>query len=148
MNEGGESTTHYCVKCGYNLTGLIKQRCPECAENFSWDALRSDAWRRPNTIRAYSVVWHLIAPPVLLCLLLLLFATLNWEWLSIPVVLFFIGYSLINSVGLCQRISATMNQENPVIRGLGFGYCLLGFGFIVFQWGLAIGIPALFVLVT
>ncbi|MEZ6191557.1 MAG: hypothetical protein R3C45_09745 [Phycisphaerales bacterium] len=27
--------TLYCPKCGYNLTGLAEERCPECGERFS-----------------------------------------------------------------------------------------------------------------
>ncbi len=32
-----------CPACAYNLTGLLQPRCPECGEQFDWDAVRQPA---------------------------------------------------------------------------------------------------------
>lgn len=42
---GGPDTLH-CARCGYNLTGLPQQRCPECGDAFS----RSDPFCHPQVI--------------------------------------------------------------------------------------------------
>jgi hypothetical protein len=39
-----------CRKCGYNLTGLTKTRCPECGEPFTWGEVRR------RSARVWSVV--------------------------------------------------------------------------------------------
>jgi len=36
-----------CPECEYNLTGLIRPRCPECGTPFSWEAVRAAAEGRP-----------------------------------------------------------------------------------------------------
>lgn len=39
-----------CIACGYNLTGLISRRCPECGWQIDWTRARSDEEsRRPGT---------------------------------------------------------------------------------------------------
>lgn len=33
--------TLFCLKCDYNLTGIVSDRCPECGEAIDWDNIRS-----------------------------------------------------------------------------------------------------------
>ena len=41
-----------CPKCAYNLTGLVVARCPECGEEFDWEAVRAAA-ARPTPVIAF-----------------------------------------------------------------------------------------------
>jgi hypothetical protein len=56
-------TTLYCPKCGYNLTGLTDEHCPECGEGFDRYALaatQARALRRARGI-SYQVLFTPIA---------------------------------------------------------------------------------------
>jgi hypothetical protein len=44
--QSGGSDGLHCARCGYNLTGLPQQRCPECGDAFS----RSDPFCHPQVI--------------------------------------------------------------------------------------------------
>lgn len=54
----------YCPNCGYNVTGLSTQRCPECGKEFDLDKLRepSPAERAWLQFGAKGIVWVLLAP--------------------------------------------------------------------------------------
>jgi hypothetical protein len=62
--------TLYCPKCGYNLTGLTEDRCPECGEKFSRAELAAI-----GGIKHPSIVWFL----VVLTLLPIVFAVLVFK---------------------------------------------------------------------
>ena len=49
-----------CPRCGYNLTGLAEDRCPECGEAFDRELLRMIAEGRPGPIPG----WDDVANPV------------------------------------------------------------------------------------
>lgn len=53
--------TLYCPKCGYNLTALTENRCPECGNGFDPQVLLK---RQANSVSTRSVVLQLIFVPV------------------------------------------------------------------------------------
>jgi len=54
-------TTLYCPKCGYNLSKLPENRCPECGEAFDPDQLRA---RQSQGISNRSIVLQVIFVPM------------------------------------------------------------------------------------
>lgn len=71
--------TLYCPQCGYNLTALTENRCPECGEGF--DPARLEKLQR-QTITTRSVVLHLVFAPLgfalIVSVLLLIVSLINW----------------------------------------------------------------------
>jgi len=61
-----------CVKCGYNLTELTSDRCPECGWNIDWDLARQmDPARRSGTPVNRAQGWRrILAIPATLLLML------------------------------------------------------------------------------
>lgn len=66
-------TTLYCPKCGYNLTGLTRDDCPECGERFSRAELEAiGGIKHPSLARP--LLWLLVPPGVLTGLSFLMFS--------------------------------------------------------------------------
>ncbi len=69
MNEDGPN----CPSCGYNLTGLPRDICPECGTSFDLDLLRSDPELRRLGTPVYGKRGAELIPRTIQTLLLLLF---------------------------------------------------------------------------
>lgn len=66
MPQESEGFVPRCESCGYNLTGLTEQRCPECGRAFDLEAMRDRAKRgTPSSSRLFSELFLL---PVLFSL--------------------------------------------------------------------------------
>lgn len=63
----------HCLNCGYNLTGLAGDVCPECGIAIDWDLLRNDPELRRRGSPCYLARGWAVVPRTLATLLLLLF---------------------------------------------------------------------------
>lgn len=59
--------TLYCHKCGYNLTGLRENRCPECGSNHGCDQLQKDVVKAEEIDR--TIFKSLLIFPILFALI-------------------------------------------------------------------------------
>jgi predicted RNA-binding Zn-ribbon protein involved in translation (DUF1610 family) len=65
-------TPPICITCGYNLTSLTSERCPECGWQINWTLARSDEEsRRPGTYAHRARGWRIIDQTVLTVLMML-----------------------------------------------------------------------------
>ena len=70
-----------CRNCGYNLTGNVSGRCPECGKECSTTAApRASANDRRGDIRRDRVIWLGVAAPVVIVGTLYLGSYLLWLW--------------------------------------------------------------------
>ncbi len=55
----------HCPTCGYNLTGLPQNRCPECGQDFEHDRLLLAASDKPPPLSMIGWMWCLLTVPTL-----------------------------------------------------------------------------------
>lgn len=71
-------STLYCPKCGYNLTGLTEERCPECGAGF--DPLELARLQVLTTRRAKHAVFRAVLMPIAFAFVAPFMATVFTSW--------------------------------------------------------------------
>lgn len=137
------SPTLYCPTCGYNLTGLPENRCPECGRPFDRAAIIREMEMRPRPIGLGETLLRLLWPPGLFSISALslsasqgLGTVLMWVCGILLVV-----YGLINAIQISRRLAMSGRRAreagNRRFRGplfvpvctIGLYCCQLSAGF-------------------
>lgn len=108
--------TLFCPTCGYNLTGLPENRCPECGSAFDPVALGAVPPGHPITVG--QTIFRLALPPGIFLVSLLALIPKNGDFVAIPMIvgtLMFIA-SIINAIILSKRIMYTINPNPSIAR--------------------------------
>ena len=108
-----------CPTCGYNLTGLVPGRCPECGADF--DSVRLYGEADAGT----KAQWHRLQNVIFACLLFVLITVVAWTfcflWLPLPIIL---GYATIGIIrGVSWKLSSRgLRMLSTTTPGLQIDY--------------------------
>lgn len=134
----------FCPTCGYNLTGLVKDRCPECGKAFDRAELERLKQAGTEPIELRGAIIRLLWPPGLYLAAMALAGFSNSD--AIVVVFFFgslflLAGGAVNGWYIAGRLAATQALREPTewpdrrrdrfVRSLGavLWFCQLAVGF-------------------
>lgn len=134
--------TLYCPKCGYNLTALAENTCPECGEGFNPEQLVTDQLyaSRYSVMAIFQLVLVPIALAIAFACLSVAGAMITGGYSLLPAVCLAIvlvggaaichGYYLGKGYGRARFICRGASRSSAIFSSLlGYGYF---FGLIVF----------------
>lgn len=93
-----EDVQLFCAECGYDLTGLVEMRCPECGEVFDRDEL-ARTMREAIAISLTSDEFFakLAWPPIALFLLVIFLAMVSQFWAIPTVLIIYAVFTVVNT---------------------------------------------------
>jgi len=118
--------TLYCPICGYNLTGLPENRCPECGQAFNPLQLLNSA-RRPHS--GFAATFVLVLWPPVIASILPIEIIFSPRWDNRVVLSMFIIFILAGDLYLAARIAA----DRPVRRHGFLSIVVICFLILLFQ---------------
>jgi hypothetical protein len=104
----------HCPTCGYNLTGLPENRCPECGSFFSPAELRSLARAGFDHVSIRAMMYYLLSAPIAFWLL----NTVCMQW-RLPKLVGLSGMVMIAAWGLANSIHWALRTTESERQGLG-----------------------------
>lgn len=130
----------YCPRCGYDLTGLAQERCPECGVAFDLQQLQAAAAAAPALTFGGAVARLLWLPVIATALGVL--APVCAEKLRIPAA---VGFPMtlligIGFIALGVRMSARLAQQLAVVRATTRGISMHDSSSRSFLVGVGIGL--------